>query len=372
MSAPKFLSTGRCLPAKIVTNDDLSRTVDTNDEWVFSRTGIHARHFCERESGMDLARGAARQALERSGLKAEDIGVCLVATFTPDFASPSMACMLQKQLGLKEDTICFDLNAACAGFLYGTKTAHALLADAPRPYAIVVGAEVISRVLDHTDRNTCVLFGDGAGAAVLARDDSARWHTVFGSRGDEQSIWVQGPGPEKAAVHMEGKAVFRFATEVVEGSIRQLVSADGCAQAQKAAIMATARSRARIFFMFCSSLSNFVPNLFVSQVFACHGPIKACGGTKINPANSRADIFGTVDKTASAVRGAAADRFALFRRFPRLSFCFFIPATAILFVIFRFCAARTAAGADSRACRIPHSAHKMFEIFRPVFENFRK
>ena len=228
MSAPKFLSTGRCLPAKIVTNDDLSRTVDTNDEWVFSRTGIHARHFCERESGMDLARGAARQALERSGLKAEDIGVCLVATFTPDFASPSMACMLQKQLGLKEDTICFDLNAACAGFLYGTKTAHALLADAPRPYAIVVGAEVISRVLDHTDRNTCVLFGDGAGAAVIARDDSARWHTVFGSRGDSKSIWVQGPGPEKSAVHMEGKAVFRFATEVVEGSIRQLVAAEGC------------------------------------------------------------------------------------------------------------------------------------------------
>ena len=147
MSAPKFLATGRCLPAKVVTNDDLSRTVDTNDEWVFSRTGIHARHFCEQESGMDLAEGAARQALERSGLKPEDIGVCLVATFTPDFASPSMACMLQQRLGLKEDTICFDLNAACAGFLYGTKTAHALLADAPRPYAIVVGAEVISSSL---------------------------------------------------------------------------------------------------------------------------------------------------------------------------------------------------------------------------------
>ena len=228
MSAPKFLATGRCLPAKIVTNDDLSRTVDTNDEWVFSRTGIHARHFCQEESGMDLAEGAARQALERSGLKPEDIGVCLVATFTPDFASPSMACMLQQRLGLKEDTICFDLNAACAGFLYGTKTAHALLADAPRPYAIVVGAEVISRVLDHTDRNTCVLFGDGAGAAVIAREDSARWHTVFGSRGDSKSIWVQGPGPEKSAVHMEGKTVFRFATEVVEGSIRQLVSAEGC------------------------------------------------------------------------------------------------------------------------------------------------
>lgn len=127
-----------------------------------------------------------------------------------------------------EDTLCFDLNAACAGFLYGLKTAHALLLDSPRPYALLVGAEVISRVLDMTDRNTCVLFGDGAGAAVLRREERANWHTVFGSRGDPESIWVQGPGPERAAVHMDGKAVFRFAVEVVENSIRQLLAAEGC------------------------------------------------------------------------------------------------------------------------------------------------
>ncbi len=228
MSAPKILSTGRKLPAQVVTNEELSKTVDTSDEWVYSRTGIHARHFCAGETGLELAEGAARQALDRAGLTAEDIGVCLVATFTPDYASPSMACLLQKQLGLSEDTVCFDLNAACAGFLYGMKTAHALLPDAPRPYALVVGAEVISRVLDMTDRNTCVLFGDGAGAVVLRRDEEAVWHTVFGSRGDGESIWVQGPGPVQAAVHMEGKAVFRFAVEVVERSILQLVEREGC------------------------------------------------------------------------------------------------------------------------------------------------
>ena len=228
MSAPKILSTGRCLPARVVTNEDLSRRVDTNDEWVYTRTGIHARHFCEEETGLDLALGAARQAMERAGLGPEDIGVCLVATFTPDYASPSMACLLQKHLGLAEDTLCFDLNAACAGFLYGMKTAHALLRGSAKPYALLVGAEVISRVLDMTDRNTCVLFGDGAGAAVLRRDEEAHWHTVFGSRGDPESIRVQGPGPETAAVHMEGKAVFRFAVEVVEQSIRQLLQAEGC------------------------------------------------------------------------------------------------------------------------------------------------
>lgn len=228
MSAPKILSTGRCLPRRIVTNEDLSRMVDTNDEWVFSRTGIHQRRFCDGESGLDLALGSARQALERAGLKPEDIGVCLVATFTPDYASPSMACLVQKELGLQEDTLCFDLNAACAGFLYGMKTAHALLADAARPYALLIGCEVISRVMDMTDRNTCVLFGDGAGAAVLRRDEEASWHTVFGSRGDPESIRVQGPGPEPSAVHMEGKAVFRFAVEVVEQSIRQMLAEEGC------------------------------------------------------------------------------------------------------------------------------------------------
>jgi len=227
MSAPRILATGRCLPARVVTNEELSRAVDTSDEWVYSRTGIHQRRFCVDESGLDLAAGAARQAMERSGLGPEDIGVCLTATFTPDCASPSTACLLQRELGLREDTVCFDLNAACAGFLYGLKTAHALLSDAPRPYALVVGAEVVSRVMDKTDRNTCVLFGDGAGAAVFCRDESRTWHTVFGSRGDPESIRVQGPGPVPSAIHMDGRAVFRFAVEVVEDSIVRLLRAEG-------------------------------------------------------------------------------------------------------------------------------------------------
>ncbi|MCI8304049.1 MAG: ketoacyl-ACP synthase III [Lawsonibacter sp.] len=246
MSAPHILAVGRCLPNRVVTNEELSRTVDTSDEWVFSRTGIHSRRFCERETGLDLALGAARQAMERAGVTAADIGVCLVGTFTPDHASPSTACLLQRELGLGEDTICFDLNAACAGFLYGLKTAHALLPDASRPCALVVGAEVISRVMDMTDRNTCVLFGDGAGAAVIRRDESRSWHTVFGSRGDQSSIRVQGPGPVPSAIHMDGKAVFRFAVEVVEGSIRRLLAADGAESVNDLDLVVCHQANARI------------------------------------------------------------------------------------------------------------------------------
>ena len=246
MSAPQILATGRCLPDRVVTNEELSKAVDTSDEWVFSRTGIHSRHFCNTETVLDLAVNAARQAMDRARVTAAEIGVCLVGTFTPDHASPSTACLLQRELGLMENTICFDLNAACAGFLYGLHTAHALLADAPRPYALVVGAEVISRVMDHTNRNTCVLFGDGAGAAVVSREEGRSWHTVFGSRGDRSSIRVQGPGPVPSAIHMDGKAVFRFAVEVVEQSIRQLLEKEGLSSVNDLDLVVCHQANARI------------------------------------------------------------------------------------------------------------------------------
>ena len=228
MSAPHILATGRCLPARVVTNEEISQRVDTSDEWVFSRTGIHQRHFCTTETGVDLAEGAARLALERAGVRPEEVGVCLVATFTPHYCTPSTACLLQQRLGFPEDTVCFDLNAACAGFLYGLKTAHALLEDAPRPYALLVGSEVISRVTNMKDRNTCVLFGDGAGAALLRRAEGRSWHTVFGSRGGAEHIRAEGPGPDQAAIFMDGKPVFRFAVEVIERSIHQLLEAESC------------------------------------------------------------------------------------------------------------------------------------------------
>ncbi len=228
MSAPEILGTGSCVPPRVVTNEELSRTVDTTDGWIYSRTGVRSRHFVTEESGLDLAESAARQAIARAGISPEDIAVCLVGTCSPDRASPSTACLLQLRLGLPQDTICYDLNAACAGFLYGIRTAHALLADTGRGYALVIGVEVLSRMLDMEDRNTCILFGDGAGAAVICRREERTWRWEAGTRGNESAIWVQGPGPEPSIIHMEGKAVFRFAIEVVEKSIRRLLEAEGC------------------------------------------------------------------------------------------------------------------------------------------------
>ena len=141
--------------------------VDTSDEWITTRTGIHTRHICgEGETHTQLCLAAARQALEQGYIDPADVGVCLVATFTGDHLNPATACVLQRELGFREDTICFDLNAACSGFVYALHTAQCLLSAAPRKVGLVLGAEVLSRVTDYTDRGTCVLFGDGAAAAV--------------------------------------------------------------------------------------------------------------------------------------------------------------------------------------------------------------
>ena len=229
MSAPQILATGRCLPARVVTNEELSRRVDTSDEWVFSRTGIHQRRFCSTETGIDLAQGAARQALERAGVAPEEVGVCLVATFTGDRMTPGTSAALQGLLGLPEDTVCFDLNAACAGFLYAVHTASRLLPVNGRRYGLVLGAEVLSRVTDLDDRSTCVLFGDGAGAAVVEwREDYSSICAVLGCRGNTEALLI--PGVASGApsyIHMEGQPVFRFAVETVPKCITQVLDKAG-------------------------------------------------------------------------------------------------------------------------------------------------
>ncbi len=227
MSAPKIISTGRCLPRKVLTNDMLSQMVDTSDQWIYTRTGIRQRYVCEEETGLSLAEEAARKALAKGAIAPEDIGVCIVATFSPDYATPSTACLLQQRLGLPESCICFDLNAACSGFVFAVHTANALLENASGPYALVVGCEVLSRLVDWTDRGTCVLFGDGAGAALLRREKEAESCALFGSRGDVTAIQAEGPGERVSHLKMEGKPVFRFAIDVVEKTLRELVSQAG-------------------------------------------------------------------------------------------------------------------------------------------------
>ena len=207
MKGLKFISTGRAIPEKAVTNDDMSRIVDTSDEWIRTRTGIAQRHFCTRENAASLAVSAARQALERAGISPEEIGVCAAATVTPQYASPANACLIQAALGLAEDTPCFDLSAGCTGFLYGLEVMRGMLTISPKRYALLVGGEELSRVMDMTDRSTCVLFGDGAGAAVLALEENALWAASY--------------------IHMDGQGVYRFAVEVIPHCAKELLAQTG-------------------------------------------------------------------------------------------------------------------------------------------------
>ena len=228
MSGLKLLGTGSGVPSEILTNDDLAKLVDTSDEWITTRTGISSRRRCAPgETHTQLCLTAARQALDRAGLEPGQIGVCVVATLTPDRLTPAAACVLQKELGLGEDTVCFDLNAACSGFVYALHTAQCLLAAAPRKYALVIGAEVLSRVTDYTDRGTCVLFGDGAGAAVVEwREDYPSIHAVLGCRGNTESLLIPGVAAP-SYIHMDGQPVFRFAVEVVPRCITQVLDKAG-------------------------------------------------------------------------------------------------------------------------------------------------
>ena len=218
MNGIKLLATGSALPERVVTNTDMTKIVETSDEWILSRTGISSRHHCSgEESHTSLCLAATKQALDRAGISPQQVGVCLVATLTQDFLTPAAACILQQELGFPEDTVCFDLNAACSGFVYGLHTAECLLAAAPRKYGLVVGCEVLSRVTDFTDRSTCVLFGDGAGAALVEwRPDYPSLHAVLGCRGNREALVI--PGVNTGApsyIHMDGQTVFRFAVEAL-------------------------------------------------------------------------------------------------------------------------------------------------------------
>ncbi|MDD4851213.1 MAG: beta-ketoacyl-ACP synthase 3, partial [Gemmiger sp.] len=229
MEGLQLVATGGALPAKAVTNAELSKTVDTSDEWIATRTGIRQRYFCTgQESCGTLALAAARQALARSGVAPGAVGCCICATVTPDTATPSTACMLQAALGLPEDIPALDINAACSGFLYAVAVAQGLLAAGGGRYALVVGCEQLSRVMDTTDRSTCVLFGDGAGAALLELDATAPFATLLGARGSS-AITVGGPSATAptSPIRMDGRAVFRFAVEAIPHCIAGVLGKTG-------------------------------------------------------------------------------------------------------------------------------------------------
>ena len=226
MNGLKLLGTGYALPTRVLDNDAMTAYVETSDEWITTRTGIRQRYFCgEGESTTTLAIEAAQKALHDSGLDKADIGCVIVATSSGEYAMPSTACLVHKALELNENIPVFDLGAACAGFLYAVDTARAMLLAHGGKAALVIGAEQMSQVLDMADRNTCVLFGDAAGAAVFALDEDAEYAYVCGTRGD---MAIQVGGPRRTlAMTMEGQNVFRFAVSTIPATVEELLAKTG-------------------------------------------------------------------------------------------------------------------------------------------------
>ena len=231
MNGIRIRGTGHAAPRSIVTNDDLARRMDTSDEWIVSRTGIRRRHHCDGETQTSLCIEAARSALARSGARPEDIGVCLVATMSPERMMPSTACMVQGALGLLTDTLCFDLNAACTGFVFALHTAECLLAASGRKCGLVIGGEALSRMVDWADRGSCILFGDGAGAVVVeSRREWPSIGAIVGCEGNDALLRADGPGSGRPPlIAMEGQKVFRFAVETVSACLTQVLDRHGAA-----------------------------------------------------------------------------------------------------------------------------------------------
>ncbi len=223
MSFARVAGVGSYLPSNRVSNDDLvARGVDTNDDWIVSRTGIRARHLAEAgQTSSDLALVASERAMEMAGASAADIDLIIVATSTPDFVFPSTACLLQNKLGNKGATA-FDVQAVCSGFLYALTIAEKFIRSGSHRRALVVGAEVFSRILDWNDRATCVLFGDGAGAVVLeASERPGILATALHADGSHHGI-LSVPGNVCGGqvvgdpfLRMDGQAVFKFAVRVL-------------------------------------------------------------------------------------------------------------------------------------------------------------
>lgn len=233
MKNVNILGTGSYVPAKILTNEDLREYVDTNDEWIYSRTGIKERHIVENESTLDLAYKASIKALEMANLTAHDIDMIIVATVTSDFAFPSVANLLQAKLGAR-DVMAFDINAACSGFIYLLQIADKMIKGGNFKKVLIVGAETLTRLTDWRDRNTCVLFGDGAGAMVLGKGEGEGLIDIItGSQGDENMLlYCKNPDIKDPAVnaisqqdhiHMQGTQVFKFATRIVPKTIKKLL-----------------------------------------------------------------------------------------------------------------------------------------------------
>ena len=235
----RIIGTGSALPERVVTNEQLSRELaerglETSDEWIVGRTGIRQRHIASPETSSSmLATQAAREAIAAAGVPAESIDLIIVATSTPDYVFPSTACLVQKALGISGGAA-FDVQAVCSGFVYGMGTADAMIRTGMAKRALVIGAEVFSRILDWNDRGTCVLFGDGAGAVLLDAQSTpgilasrlhadGRYENILRTAGNVCGGGITG----HPFLTMDGQAVFKLAVSVLDSVARETVEAAG-------------------------------------------------------------------------------------------------------------------------------------------------
>lgn len=225
----KILGYGKAVPRKIVTNDDLSKFVETSDEWIFQRTGIRERRISD-ENTSELAYRSAFEAIKNSNIDKNEIDLIVCATMTPDNFTPSVACMVQEKLGLGDNVTAFDVNAACTGFVYALKIVASML-NTYHKKALIIGCETLSKIINFEDRNTCVLFGDGAGAIVVEKDEkNEEFYTC--SFGNDKDLIAENVGMnfemknkvlKSGFLKMDGKEVFKFAINVVEKSINKIL-----------------------------------------------------------------------------------------------------------------------------------------------------
>lgn len=223
MSGIKILSTGYYAPAKVLDNFDFEKIVETSDEWIVSRTGIKKRHFADGESCVDLGYQAALKAVGK--IDKSKIGLIICATMTPDYFTPSTACLIQERLGLNDqEVMCFDLSAACSGFVYSLTVAQSLLQNLDDKYALIIGCEELSKIIDFKDRNTCVLFGDGAGAIVACKGEGI-FASYSNSAGNLEALKAQAIGKDGSDHYltMAGQEVFKFAVKVIPESINAIL-----------------------------------------------------------------------------------------------------------------------------------------------------
>jgi len=225
-----ILGTGSFLPEKVLTNADLEKIVDTNDEWIRTRTGIVERRVADENTpSSELALRAARNALDMAGLKAEDMDIIIVATVTPDYSFPSTACLLQNKLGARK-VMAYDFSAGCTGFIYGLKQADAFIKTGMAKYVLVVAVEELTKITNWTDRSTCVLFGDGAGAAVVGQSDDdeygilATYTAADGSLGDLLILKAGGSAmpASKETVEKNLHGLYMAGNEVFKHAVRQM------------------------------------------------------------------------------------------------------------------------------------------------------